>query len=108
MKVLVTVALAFAALSLSACGHSCKDTLCSPPCNGTSVAECNAQCDRIEGVNGPSGCGGKFNDAVSCEAGLSDSDRCNSTVTTCQSSANAYLGCVLDYCTAHPSEPNCK
>jgi hypothetical protein len=108
MKTLLYVALAIAALSLSACGHSCKDTLCTPPCSGTTVADCNALCDKLDGVNAASGCTSKFNDAVSCEAGLSDSDRCNSTITTCETAGNTYSGCVTDYCTSHSSDPNCK
>ncbi len=93
------------ALALAGCGtKSCKD-FCSKPCSGTT-ADCNAGCDKAAGLNTASGCGSKYDAMLSCASGLSDADRCSNT-TTCQSQATSYVACVTDYCTAHPSDPEC-
>jgi len=107
MKQLLYGVMAVAALSLSACGSkSCKD-FCSKPCNGVTTADCNANCDKADGVNTASGCTSKYNAVLSCASGLSDSDRCSTTNTTCDTPANDYLSCVTSYCTAHSTDPAC-
>ena len=105
MKRVIYGILVAGALALSACGSKTCQDFCDKPCNGTT-ADCQAGCVKLDALNKSANCAAKSDEFYSCEAGLSDADRCSAT-SVCQADATAWLACLSDYCTAHPSDPEC-
>jgi hypothetical protein len=110
-KILVVVAAMFA-LALTACGGPDCKSLCdeSNKCDGATadtLAACKTSCDQADKLNSASGCTSKYDDLLSC-ADDNKSKICDANNDSCSTETAAYVACVLDFCTANPTNAACQ
>jgi hypothetical protein len=86
------------------CGADCED-VCekgNEECEGTDD-DCSETCSKAEELSEKTGCEDKFDDVVSC--GDDADDIC--AEDACESETEAYVACIVAYCTSHQTDSVC-
>jgi hypothetical protein len=90
---------------LVGCGADCEDVCekSNDECDGED-ADCSKTCSKAEDLAEKAGCEDEFDDFVSC---ADDSDDICDEDSGCDSESEAYVKCVVSYCTSHQTESAC-
>lgn len=105
-KMMVVCAVALGGLAVG-CGNKCKSSCedgkkCADATAEQKAADCGKVCDDLDSLSSAASCSDQYDKLMSC---ADDHDACDNNA--CGAESAAWITCVGNYCTAHPTDTKC-